>query len=298
MRKLYFLSFIIFLFAFNLRAQVNAGYWYEDFESMTINAPPSLGWSAVGGFSVLGSPHGVVSGIKINGLSKRLNTNTGLGNVDSVISPKLTLFGCNVHIGWFAYRICDWVGGIPVSATSLNPGDTCYISVYKYSGTSIISKTIINKIHQGNHTQVGTNWNNVTSFNQLPNWSPAVFGIFDTISIGIKVKRGAVGDYWYDFDDFIVVLPVSVKEQNNFSSYEIYPNPTKNNLTLRLNAGETFNSVSIKNNFGQEVLFDSPSANDNSSQKNLDINSLSQGLYFIEITTQKGEKTVKKFVKD
>jgi len=274
-----------------LESQVYNWAYYTDFENMTAGAPPSGGWMTVGGFSVMGSPHGELSGSKVNGISKELNSSSGSGNVDSIISPRITgTADCGYYDFSFNYRICNWSGGVPVSATVLNPGDTCYIYLYKYSGSAISSRLITDKIHKGNHTQSGVNYEFKVS-----NCFPATIAWSDTIAAGIKVKRGASGNYWYDIDNFYPGGKAGVPENQKQTEIQVYPNPAQNSFQIRLNQSEQLEAVTIKNTAGQTVLF-LENMGDN-KLINIDINSLSKGLYFAEILLKNGQKTSVKLVR-
>lgn len=71
--------------------------------------------------------------------------------------------------------------------------------------------------------------------------------------------------------------------ENNIS---IFPNPTKSFLTIDLNRNATY---TLSNVFGQEIR----TGNLLSGSNELDINSLSNGLYFLNIETPEGKATMK-----
>jgi hypothetical protein len=288
----YFYSFFsIILLLTGARAQVANGF-IEQFESMTPNAPPSSGWLAAGGFSVMGSPHGKLNGSQINGLSKRLFTNSGISNCDSVLSQKVTNVNTSLWNMSFDYRICDWSGGVPLAATTLNAGDTCYFDILKYSGSVIISRTNVYKIYKTNHFQSGTSFSGI---NYVPDFWSYPCTTNDTLRLCIKVKRGASGDYWYDFDNILFGPTVSVKEVNAEMPM-IYPNPTPANLNIRLNGGEKLSSVRVLNSAGQTVFLQEKFGGLNAEI--IDLNWLESGLYVAEITLQNGHKTVTKVLKE
>ena len=71
----------------------------------------------------------------------------------------------------------------------------------------------------------------------------------------------------------------SVKEINNHLL--IYPNPTKGNIFI--NTSEKIITISVSNVIGKRVLF-----TENFTKKTIDISSLENGVYFINIGTDKG----------
>lgn len=76
------------------------------------------------------------------------------------------------------------------------------------------------------------------------------------------------------------------------NSISIYPNPAKDEINIK----SPFNlrNISIYNTLGQKVLF----VETNSKNKSININSLIKGFYTIEIKTEDGNYTKKKFVKE
>ena len=71
---------------------------------------------------------------------------------------------------------------------------------------------------------------------------------------------------------------LSVDSFDNENAFSYFPNPVKNELTLK--AKNTIQNVSVLNMLGQEVLRISP----NALESKLDMNTLSQGSYFVQVT--------------
>lgn len=71
------------------------------------------------------------------------------------------------------------------------------------------------------------------------------------------------------------------------ASVNIYPNPVKNTLTV--NTSEQVKQIEVINTLGQKVL-------EYSQSQNIDVSSLSEGTYYINITTDKNS-IVKRIVK-
>lgn len=77
-------------------------------------------------------------------------------------------------------------------------------------------------------------------------------------------------------------------EENNANLFSIYPNPT--NGLLIINSASTVSEISVYNNLGQ-LLFTSKEKNQ------IDISTLSQGIYFAKIKGENGQTETKKVVK-
>ncbi len=274
---------IIYIIALNLtsRAQVISGQWYETFQSMPINQYPNSGWLSSGSFSVIVNRQYSLD----NTLSCNLNSSH---TVDSVFTPLITdhnpAFGsANPQVG---VKIYNWLGGSSVSQTTLGAGDTCYFSIYKYSNYLLSGKELVAKIYSGNY-------NNGTSGDYL-NLQPFNVIQSDTFRIAIHVTRGATGDYWYDFDDFLLTYISSVKEVKPLSSITLFPNPTNNTLKFQLN--ENIKSIQITDIYGRPIVFDY--AINTNLQHEIQINpSLEFGTYFISVKTDK-EIINSKFIKN
>ena len=70
-----------------------------------------------------------------------------------------------------------------------------------------------------------------------------------------------------------------MKQSVSNSNINIYPNPT--NGLLNINTNENINSISIYNIIGKQVL-------NTIDKETINISSLEDGIYFIDITTEKG----------
>lgn len=88
-------------------------------------------------------------------------------------------------------------------------------------------------------------------------------------------------------------IPVKINEsiytsvdENNVASFEVYPNPMNNTLYIN---GDVQN-VTIFNAVGQQVLFVE-------SRNEINVEDLSEGLYFVRISDKRGNSVVKKIVK-
>ena len=85
---------------------------------------------------------------------------------------------------------------------------------------------------------------------------------------------------------FSVIQGEAVQEMNT-PLYNIYPNPVDNILTIK---GDDMRQVNVFNAVGQIVRC----VNCNSNELRLDVADLNNGIYFINVTNDKGEMTSNK----
>ncbi|WP_420570978.1 T9SS type A sorting domain-containing protein [Kordia sp.] len=128
------------------------------------------------------------------------------------------------------------------------------------------------------------------------------------IAYKIKPKNDAVigdifnnkADIFFDFNPAIItntvsteiIAPLSVNEYS-LSNISIYPNPTNSKLTIT--SEKTIDTILIFDINGRLLSSEQPS--NSQPEYQLDVNNLSQGIYFLEI--QSGESVqVKKFIKE
>lgn len=131
------------------------------------------------------------------------------------------------------------------------------------------------------------------------------------ISFKIKLKPGfAIGDIipntasiYFDSNpaivtntfntEFVAALAVSNFESSNLV---VFPNPAKNSVQINLqNTSETIDSILVADVLGKTIRRIN---NVSSNQNSIDVSNLSQGVYFITITTENNLKQVKKLVID
>jgi uncharacterized repeat protein (TIGR01451 family) len=148
--------------------------------------------------------------------------------------------------------------------------------------------------------------NNLTwKFNgvNLPPSSPASTTIgHGYIVFKVKPKSGyAIGDIipntasiYFDFNPAIVTDPCLtefVATLSNasfaFNNFSFYPNPVKN--TLFISNGESMEKVEISSILGQSVM----TKNINDLQTEIDLAELQRGIYFVKVSSNGQQKTVK-----
>ena len=70
------------------------------------------------------------------------------------------------------------------------------------------------------------------------------------------------------------------KEDVLSSTIALFPNPSQNSISIRLTDTDVFNEVNIYNKLGQKVL--------NNTTTEIDISSLSSGVYLVHVITNDG----------
>ncbi|MBL7885857.1 MAG: T9SS type A sorting domain-containing protein [Flavobacterium sp.] len=122
------------------------------------------------------------------------------------------------------------------------------------------------------------------------------------ITFQIKPKAGfAIGDIipntaeiYFDFNPAIVTNTCTTEfvetlgnENFAFANLNYFPNPVKNSLTI--SNSSLIDSIEITSILGQKML----SQKVNSLQTDIDMSALSSGIYFVKVTSEGQEKTVK-----
>jgi len=84
---------------------------------------------------------------------------------------------------------------------------------------------------------------------------------------------------------------LSIQDEDGFGKVKLYPNPSQNKFSIESDVD--IKQIKMYNQLGQVVLeFD-----DIKPQPSYDISILSKGVYFVELSSVQGKKTVKKLVK-
>ncbi|WP_299890511.1 PQQ-dependent sugar dehydrogenase [uncultured Lacinutrix sp.] len=132
-------------------------------------------------------------------------------------------------------------------------------------------------------TNTGSNW---TTAWQLPNITSSWTSFGEDINGELYILGGSTV---YKIAD----ANLSVIEEQ-FTNFQMYPNPSNGEVTI--NFGSNFTgtkSITIINSLGQAVK----NINNLESESiNFSTNSLSNGLYFVEINNNEGSKTIKKLI--
>ena len=98
----------------------------------------------------------------------------------------------------------------------------------------------------------------------------------DNPYLATKIWGGTIAEDIWD-------IYASVEEFDLQSMISLYPNPSDNVVKIIVNEGVVLNSVRVHTTAGQEVYFNSSALN-----KTIEIDHLETGLYFFQISTNKG----------
>ena len=127
----------------------------------------------------------------------------------------------------------------------------------------------------------------------LKDWAYADLSKFSYVdSISFKLESTDVGQFgmntpaFFCIDNFEYDVKTSINEVANQNIFSIYPNPSSS--TINIDYNEHFSTIRIIDIQGKVVL--------QSKQKTIDINSLENGIYVIQIETENGVVN-SKFVK-
>jgi hypothetical protein len=82
----------------------------------------------------------------------------------------------------------------------------------------------------------------------------------------------------------------------NEDEFLVYPNPADGELKIK-NAGLRIDKIEIYDMLGQRVFFQ-PQTSDLKPQIMINVSSLQNGIYFLQLKDEKGNKAIRKFVKD
>lgn len=85
---------------------------------------------------------------------------------------------------------------------------------------------------------------------------------------------------------------LSTNDVNDFGSVKLYPNPAQNEFSIESDLA--LEQIKVYNELGQVVAM----FNAKEVQFSYDISKLSNGLYFVEVTSLEGKKTVRKLIKN
>ena len=146
-----------------------------------------------------------------------------------------------------------------------------------------------------------------TGYNAITTDSYKTSGMFAIERNGLEsLTISARTDDTQDFIvDYFQLFPVLFDEEsalslNSYSSFSqsvsITPNPTTSIFTIDLK-DETLEKVVIYNELGQQVK-DLPASKAGATTNEVDISNLSNGTYFVKITSQSGKIATKKIIKN
>ncbi|OUR95094.1 hypothetical protein A9Q87_00700 [Flavobacteriales bacterium 34_180_T64] len=170
---------------------------------------------------------------------------------------------------WFEFTIASPSNmTISTDFTGGSLGDT---QIAVYSGDCSDLSTLV---------EVGCDDDSGTALLSLANINPLAAG---TYLIQIEGFGGDVGT----FDLALTGTTLNVEQFENPNEFTYFPNPVKNELTLK--AQSNIQNVSIYNMLGQEVLRTAP----NTVRSEVSMSSLQSGAYFVKVTINDVTDTIR-----
>ena len=194
-------------------------------------------------------------------------------------------------------------GATPSFSTDVNPSGICYNTPGTYD-VSLIAMSAI-----GNDTLTLNNFVNVFPY-------PSPQGI-NQVGDTLFANPGAVSYQWYynnniipgatnyfciavlngDYNvvatdnngcevEAVIYNVVDVASVDVSTQFEIYPNPVSDNMSIQTDVNDAIASVKILNTFGEVIIQSSHTFIRNTSMK-IDVNSLKDGIYLLEIISEK-----------
>lgn len=116
-----------------------------------------------------------------------------------------------------------------------------------------------------------------------------------TLNFGVQILRiNFISAEPFNLDKIVFVAqnPNSVKLTNNLVEFNVYPNPVRGNLNVKMNNIKGNSEIAVFNILGQKVR-DIKIASESSQ---IDLNNLARGFYFLRITTNNQILPIKKII--
>jgi uncharacterized delta-60 repeat protein len=96
-----------------------------------------------------------------------------------------------------------------------------------------------------------------------------------------------------------VIVTVGMESNNSLANYSLYPNPAGNNITVTYPASSNEKvQFSVYNVTGQKVISAQLRYSAGADSQVIDISSLPQGAYMAEVINEKGERGLKRLIKE
>ncbi len=238
-----------------------------------------LCWATAAAGSVETGPTGTAQGIW---------TVDGFLNVGTTGAVKVNLYGTN-RIGWLITP--------PMNTTVGNDYNFSFnYGVTVWNGTATIAMGSDDSVKVVMSADNGATWTEIQSFTAASNVLNTSQGyIYEFVASTSQVRfallanDGIVNDS-EDYDFFIDNIAFEVNLSNldfDSNSFVAYPNPVKNNLTIRYN--ENITDVIVYNLLGQQLLVKSV----NATEGQVDMSNLPQGTYLVQVNSGSKTQTLK-----
>ena len=117
---------------------------------------------------------------------------------------------------------------------------------------------------------------------------------FSSDSGYIALKYKTIGAYWstYSIDNITIDIPTSIKDNSMKTELEIFPNPVKSIMNIRINSNDD-SKVILYNSLGEKII-ERPL---NNKINALDLSAYSNGIYYYMLTSNIGMNKTGKIMK-
>ncbi len=223
----------------------------------------------------------------------------------------------------------DFISSISITSTSLNNNDsTCSTTAYGAYSIYAPSGNTTATLTQGSSydLNVTTQEDNIVSvwidFDQNGSFDPSEWtqvcttsaaNTANTISVavpmaatvgltGMRVRSRLSGNTNDDAsaciymgsgeceDYFVTIAPFVGIKENSSPQFSMFPNPAKNNVTLKISKEQIGSTINVLDMLGNKVI---SGLNTKNNELTINVENLSNGVYFISIENEKGSSTKK-----
>ncbi|MEZ4802873.1 MAG: T9SS type A sorting domain-containing protein [Gelidibacter sp.] len=198
-------------------------------------------------------------------------TDSSTGNIDDTTCPSFT-FKSDV---WYYFTAPDT--DVSIVTTVTGTSDQANVAVYSSIDCTQLDNDILPGACQSGNGGESFNLTGLTMDNvyYIRVWSDGVA----PRSSGARTEG--------TFNIIVNDATLSTDEFENANAFTYFPNPVRNELTLK--AQSTIQNVSIYNMLGQEVLKTTPM----SLESNVNMNPLQSGAYFVKVTINDSTETIR-----
>lgn len=184
----------------------------------------------------------------------------------------------NAANAWFYTNAVYLVAGTQYTISyKFGTNSTTYVEKFKIAfGDAAVNTSMNNEIEDHPSVTGNTPQNNTATF------SPTVSGVY---YIGFNVYSASNQNALFIDDILIQEALGNANFENN--SFKAYPNPVKNNLTIRYT--ENISSATVYNILGQELFV----KNMNNTEGQIDMSNLAAGTYLVKVNSGKKVQTIK-----
>ena len=202
--------------------------------------------------------------------------NPGSGFTNKTL--RYTYNSANAANAWFYTNLVNLTAGNQYTISyKFGTNSTSYVEKFKIAfGDAAVNTSMTNEII--NHPSVTGN----SPQTNTATFSPTVSGLY---YIGFNVYSASNQNAL--FIDDIVIQEALGKVDFNTNSFKVYPNPVKNNLTIRYT--ENISSATIYNILGQELFV----KNINHTEGQIDMSNLAAGTYLVKVKSGEKVETIK-----